>query len=379
MQILWQRLNWMNHLSKRKLYYGFTAILAMICIMGGFLWKGHHQAKPAVEDVVLIRAMRIGQAEPASNHTYSGEVRGRYESQLAFQVGGKIVKRNVDLGNRVRAGEPLMQLDPKDVQQTVNINTAQIYSAESQLKLAENNMERYRKLYEQNAISRMQYEQYENAYAAAVAALRQASAQYAQGANQLEYTTLYADSAGVIASIDAEAGQVVSAGQSVVTLVRDGELEVEISVPENQIEEVRKTRKINVSFWALPNVMVDGIIREIAPIADKVTRTYKVRISLLKVLPEIKLGMTAAVSMAGDNQLTSIYIPLSAIYQEKDIPAVWVVNEDSVNLRPIQVGTYGDSKIQVLAGLNPGDVVVTAGVHKLREGQKVRISDGDGR
>ncbi len=373
-----QQLNWLANVSKKKLYYGITAAIVMIGIIGGVLWKENHQAKPVVEDIPLVRTATINAAGAAQNYTYSGEVRGRYESQLAFQVGGKIIKRYVELGSTVKAGDVLMQIDPRDVQQTVNSALAQVYAAESQLKLAESNLNRYRQLYAQNAISRAQLDQYQNAYDVAVAAVRQASAQYAQGANQLDYSLLYADKPGVIASISAEAGQVVSAGQTVLTIVQDGEREVEINVPENRIEELRKATQFTISFWALPNVKIDGKIREIAPMADQTTRTYKVRISLVNPPPEIKLGMTAAVTVANsNNQTTAVAIPLSSIYQTNDSPCVWVVTNNIVNLRPIQVGTFGDGQIQVLAGLNPGETIVTAGVHKLREGQKVRVAGGD--
>lgn len=153
---------------------------------------------------------------------------------------------------------------------------------------------------------------------------------------------------------------------------------MEISVPENRIEELRKATQFTISFWALPHVKIDGKIREIAPMADQTTRTYKVRISLVNPPPEIKLGMTAAVTVANsNNQTTAVAIPLSSIYQTNDSPCVWVVTNNIVNLRPIQVGTFGDGQIQVLAGLNPGETIVTAGVHKLREGQKVRVAGGD--
>jgi RND family efflux transporter MFP subunit len=370
------QLHRLTAMPRKKLFYGLAAVALAICLIGGFAWNG--RPKETAPDIPLVRTAVIGAAPAEQSYTYSGEVRGRYESQLAFQVGGKIVRRNVDLGKRVRAGEALMQLDPKDIQQTVNISSAQVYSAESQLKLAENNLARYRKLFEQNAVSRMQYEQYQSAYDAALAAVRQASAQYAQGANQLDYSTLYADADGVIAGIDAEAGQVVAAGQSVITLVRDGETEVEISVPENRIDEVRKATQVNVTFWALPDTVVGGKVREVSPIADKVTRTYKVRIALVKAPPEIELGMTVTVTIGSAGRQAAIFVPLAAVYQEKDIPAVWVVTGGAVTLRPVKIGPYGDAKVQVLSGLNPGDTVVTAGVHKLREGQKVRTAGGGG-
>ncbi len=266
-----------------------------------------------------------------------------------------------------------MKIDAKDIQQTVNISSAQVFSAESQLQLAQTNLERYRTLFEQGAISRAQLDQYQNAYEVALAAVQQSAAQYTQGTNQLGYSTLVADSGGIISSINAEAGQVVSAGQTVLTLVKEGEREVEINVPENRVDELRKAEQIRVNFWALPNIVVEGKVREISPIADKVSRTYKVRISLINPSPDINLGMTANVSVSQTGGQQATYIPLSAVYQTGDTPNVWVITNDTVMLRPIKVGAFGDNKVQVLEGLQDGDIIVTAGVQKLHEGQKVRI------
>ena len=364
--------NWLTKIPKKQLYYGLTATVVVLCIIGGVLWQEKHQAKAIVTDIPVVRTAVIGVEEATQGYTYSGEVRGRYESQLAFQVSGKIIKRNVELGNVINAGDVLMQIDPKDIQQTVNSTSAQVYSAESQLRLAESNLNRYRQLYEQGAVGRMAYDQYVSAYEVAVAAVRQASAQYTQGANQLDYSLLRADKPGIVSGITTEIGQVVSAGQPVLTVVQNGEREVEISVPENRIEELRKAQQLKVTFWALSKVTVDGKVREIAPMADQATRTYKVRISLFNPPPEMKLGMTAAVTVLGDNSRQTVTIPLAAIYQNGDIPAVWVVTSDIITLRPIKTGQFGDGTIQVLEGLQQGDRIVTAGVHKLKEGQKVK-------
>ncbi|HWR07076.1 MAG TPA: efflux RND transporter periplasmic adaptor subunit [Sporomusa sp.] len=347
--------------------------------MGVGIWKLHSQPQAAVEDIPLVRTAVIGATNAPQSYLYSGEVQGRYESQLAFQVTGKIIKRNVDLGSTVKAGDVLMQMDPRDLQQTVNSTSAQVYSAESQRRLAESNLQRYRQLYAQNAISRAQLDQYENAHEVAQAAVRQATAQYAQGANQLDYSLLSADKDGVIAAIAAEAGHVVSAGQTVITIVQDGEREVEISVPENRIEEIRNAKQLTVTFWALPQVNLEGKVREIAPMADAITRTYKVRISLVNPPPQIKLGMTAGVSLAGmggPNQAVTM-VPLSALYQTNDTPHVWVVIDHVATLRPVQVGSFGNMQVQIVAGLNPGETIVAAGVHKLREGQTVRLTEGN--
>jgi len=372
---LFKPFNYLKTISKKKSSYALAAIA--LCIAGLLFWKAYSQPAATVETIPLVRAAVVCAAGELENYTYAGEVRGRYESQLAFQVTGKIIRRNVQLGSVVNAGDILLEIDPKDLKQTVNSSSAQVHSAASQLKLAESNLQRYQQLYAQSAISRAQLDQYENAYEMAQAAVQQASAQYGQSSNQLDYSLLYADTSGVISSINAEAGQVVSAGQTVLTIVQNGEREVEISVPENRIEELRKATHLTVSFWALPDLKVNGKVREVAPMAASATRTYQVRISLLNPPPQIKLGMTAAVSLtsAGDQNASLISLPLSAIYQTNDTPGVWVVTDHTAHLRPVQIGDLGNDQVQV-TGLRPGEIIITAGVHKLREGQKVRLTDG---
>ncbi|MBP2635342.1 MAG: efflux transporter, family, subunit [Firmicutes bacterium] len=370
-----QQLKWLTNIPKKKLYYVLATAVVGVGIIGSVVWKEHNRSQVVVENIPTVRTTVIDTTGVAQGYTYSGEVRGRYESQLAFQVNGKIVKRNVQLGSNVNAGDVLMQIDAKDIVQTVNNYSAQVYSAESRLQLAESDLKRYRELLEGGAISQSQYDQYANAYKVAAAGVQQANAQYSQGTNQLDYTLLKADKPGVVSSLSAEIGQVVSAGQVIVTVVQDGEREVEISVPENRIEELRKAEKIQVSFWALPGVTVDGSVREISPMADQATRTFKVRISLINLPPEIRLGMTAAVSIADKAVQPTIYIPIPAVYQTgTTTPAVWVVADGIVNLRSIQTGNYGkDNTIQIISGLRQGDRIVIAGVHKLTKGQKVNI------
>lgn len=348
--------------------YVILSVIILTVVLAGCANK--EQAK---EEAPMVRTQTVKLDNFGQSAGYAGEVRGRYETQLAFQVSGKVMRRSVEVGSRVNAGDVLMEIDAKDIQQTANIASAQVYSAESQLTLAESNLERYRTLYGQGAVSRAQLDQYQNAYAVALAAVRQASAQYVQGANQLGYSTLVADQAGVISTLNVEAGQVVSAGQIVATIVQDGEREVEINVPENRVEELRKAGQIRVTFWALPEVTAEGKVREISPIADKVTRTYKVRITLLNPPPGLALGMTANVVTANGGVQPTAFVPLAAIYQTGDTPGVWVVSDGAVTLRPVKTGVFGDGKIQILEGLRDGDVIVNAGVQKLREGQKVRV------
>lgn len=365
---------WLQQLPRKSRYYGVTAVVTVLCLIGGIVWKTHSAPKVVAEEAPVVRTITIGNSASQAGYTYAGEVRGRYESQLAFQVGGKIIARNVELGSSVAPGDVLMQIDSRDLQQVLNSSSAQVYAAESQRNLAASNLERYRQLLAQGAISQAQYEQYVNSYQVAVAGVQQAAAQQTQGSNQLDYSLLRADKAGIISSITAERGQVVGAGQVVVTIVQDGEREVEIHVPENRVEELRQAQQIKVSLWALGNTAIDGQVREIAPMADAASRTFKVRISLLNPPPALKLGMTASVSVAAANQAAAtVFIPLAAVFQDGAEPKVWVVADNTLTLRPIQTGSFGNGTIQVLSGLQAGDCIVTAGVHKLKEGQKVKV------
>lgn len=365
--------------KKKKWCYALLAAALAAFLIGGYLWKIQHAVKPTVsEHIPLVRTAVVTLGGAALPYTYSGEVRGRYESRLAFQVGGKISKRYVENGEAVQGGQPLLQLDPKDLKQAVNSYSAELSAARARLELAQSDFRRYRQLYEQAAVSQAQLDQYRNAHAVALAAVSQAEAQYAQGSHQLDYALLTADQPGVIAAIDAEAGQVVSAGQTVVTLVRDGEREIEISVPENRLQELRQAAGLQVRFWALPQVAVQGRIREVAPAASPVTRTYQVRISLIDPPAQVKLGMTAAVTASAPGQREGhVVIPLAALYQTADSPGVWVVRDNAVCFRPVTVGSGGNDSIELLAGLAPGEIIVTAGVHKLREGQKIQPVGGE--
>ncbi|SFH15308.1 RND family efflux transporter, MFP subunit [Desulfotomaculum arcticum] len=349
-----------------------TVCAIVVILVVSFGLAGCSKTETAKEDIPLVRSQVVTKDATGQTAVYSGEVRGRHEVILAFQVGGKITQRNVELGSVVNSGDVLMEMDAQDLQQAVNMSAAQVSSTKSQLSLAATNIKRFRNLYEQDAVSLAQLEQYQNAYDIALAAFNQASSQYNQVANQLSYCSLVADSDGVIANVNAEAGQVVNAGQPVLTLVQGSEREIEIYVPENRINDTRNAQKIDISFWALPGVTAEGKIREISPVVDQVTRTCKVRINLSSPPKNISLGMTASVKVVNSVKQQSIYIPLAAIYQIGDTPSVWVIQDGIVKLRPIKVGAFGDETVQVLEGLQNGDVIVTAGAQKLREGQKVR-------
>lgn len=335
--------------------------------------KLNSKQEKAVLQPPVVKTLKISASNKDSQYVYAGVVQPRYKSQLAFQVGGKIVKKNVEVGDKVEQGTVLMELDYRDIEQIVKNNEALVSSAESKYKLAEDNLKRYEQLYKNGFTSEAEHDNYVNLDSTAKDALEQANAQYTQSMNQLSYCKLQSDKSGVIESVDAEEGQVVAAGQKLVTLVQNSELEVEINVPENRIDQLKSAKEINVKLWALPDVKVKGTLREVSPVANDASRTYKVRISLIDPPSSVKIGMSSNVSISDNNSYEKMWIPLAAVYQKDSSPSVWIVKEDKVVLKNITVEDLSSDQVTVTSGLSEGDVVVTAGVTKLREGQKVRI------
>ncbi len=315
----------------------------------------------------LVKTQTIQAADSASE-TFSGQIKGRREASLSFQVGGEIVSRPVDVGSRVRAGEVLMTISPRDVRQKVTESEAQIASAQAQLELARTNLRRYEELFAAAAIPEAVLDQYRTNYRAAEAAYQNAVAIGNEAQNALGYTELTAPADGVITQISAESGQVVAAGQTVMTIMQTSEIEAEIFLPENRLGLAAVGNEARVSFWANPTE-VRGIVREIAPMAGS-GRTYRVRVTLLTVPEGVEAGMTASVVFPGSGK-SGMLLPLGAIYQSGDTPGVWLVKDGTVSLKPIKILDYRENSVLV-EGLHTNDHVVVSGVHKLQAGQAVR-------
>lgn len=352
-----------------------TAALTLLVIAAaGWYCYTSFSSKPTEEKTVpIVRTLTVGTDETTSDNIYPGEIRGRYESNLAFQVSGKINARYVDIGSTVHAGQILMTIDPKDILQSVENSNAQLASAAANQKLAADNAARYAKLYASGAVSQAVFDQYNTQLEAANAALRQAQAQTNTSSNQLEYTNLRSDADGVVANITGEVGQIAAAGSPLVTVIKNGEREIQIAVPENQLPYIAVDEKAQVTFWALKNQQSEGRIREISPVADPVTRTYKVRVAVDHLPADAQLGMTAKVILPG-TAAESILLPISAIYQVAGQPQVWIVDADKkARLINVTLGAYSGNKVAVTGGLKKGDRVITAGIDKLTENQEVRL------
>ena len=333
-------------------------------------------AQPEHEDVRPVRTVVAGESPGTVGATYSGEIRARYESQLGFRTGGKIVARLVDVGARVKRGQVLFRLDPTQEALQVVAAGAEVDAARSRVAQAHVDVKRIEQLLARNFASQAELDQQRLALDQAEAQLRSALARQKLNANEQGFTTLVADRDGVVSVVSAEAGQVVSAGQTVVTLAADGEREVAISIPESRVDELRKAKSLRVSVWAHPDQSWSGTLRELAPDTDSVTRTYSARIAIQQ--PDenaLRLGMTASVFAPDTDGKRAIRLPLTAIVDHVGTRQVWIVAAKSsrVEARKVELGSAQQDSVLVTAGLFGGEIVVTGGVHMLKPGQLVKV------
>ena len=298
--------------------------------------------------------------------TYTGEVRSRYETPLAFRIPGKIAARLVDAGARVKAGDVLARLDPADTALTAA-------AASAQLELAEADVRRYRELRSKNFVSQAALDAKETSFKAT-----RAQADLAR--NQSAYTVLRADHAGVVELVAAEVGQVVAAGQAVIRVARTDALEVALAIPEARRSELRLAKAARISLWSDEDAAYQGVLRELSAVADGATRTYAARVAIVKPDDRVLLGMTAKVTFLRDQAEASaaaaLAVPLTAIFQQDGQPALWVVGADqTLTLRPVTVAAYGETTATLASGVDTGERIVVAGVHRLSAGEKIRAVD----
>lgn len=325
-------------------------------------------SKPPVPEVPPkpLRVMKVSPGGTAllAERSYSGELRPRVETTLGFQVAGKIVERLVNIGDHVRAGQVLARLDPVDTRLT----EAQ---AEAQRRLALAEATRYRELSARHFVSKAALDDRENR-------LKAAEAQAALAKNQTAYTVLIADKPGIIGLVLADVGQVVTPGQGVLRMAPDGDREIAVSIPESEYAAFKVGMPAEVSIFALPEQHFVGRVREISPAADPATRTYPLRIQL-DGIEKLPTGLTATVRFpaaqtGGEQAQTSlIAVPLSAVFQQGDAAAVWLLGADNtVNLQRITIARFTNDHALVAEGLRGGETIAVAGVNSLTAGQLVR-------
>jgi RND family efflux transporter MFP subunit len=353
-----------------KPVFSCIALLAAACVLSGC-----SKPLPAAEPLRAVKVVTVGADVQRASVEYAGEVRARVESRLGFRVAGKIIRRSVELGQRVRAGDVLAQLDPQDYKLSVDAARAQLAAAATNRDLAAADFKRYKDLREQNFISSAELERRETTFKAAQAQFDQAQAQLTGQGNQVAYTALVADVSGVVTAVDAEVGQVLAAGTPVVRIAQDGARDVVFAVPEDKLQTMRVGVQALVKLWA-GNTTQQATVREVAASADPVTRTFSVKLAL-DAKDAAPLGATVSVTAAalGQGGAALLKLPTSAFLRDGSHSAVWVLDSASmtVKLTPVEIATADGNEVVVRSGLVPGMQVVTAGVHVLQPGQKVSL------
>ena len=334
--------------------------------------------EPKPEPLRSVKLLTVGPSPMQMQLEYSGEVRARVESRLGFRVAGKIVQRQAELGQRVRAGQVLAQLDVRDYELATQAAGAQVAAAATQRDLAAADFERFSKLKAQGFISGAELDRRDAQLKSAQAALDQARAQLSTQGHQADYTRLLADAAGVVTGIEAEPGQVVAAGTPVVRIARDGPRDAVFYVPEDRVGQLHLGQSVQVRAWAA-NALMPGEVREVAASADPVTRTFLVKVAVSgNDVPPLGATVYVAPQWPAAAAAQLIKLPTSSLRQEGGATAVWVFEPGeggggTVRSQVVQVATADGNEAVIAAGLAPGMQVVATGVHVLTPGQKVLV------
>ncbi len=333
--------------------------------------------KPATSEAVRpVQTMTVGRAPTAIGATYSGAIAARNESNQGFRVTGTVLKRLVEIGQHVTANQPLLQLDPANLDLNRQAAKAQLNAARSQAAQAKVDLGRDAQLLKQDFISQAEYDRDKVNLDSATAQLQMAQAQYDQAVNQADYGTLRAAVTGIVTAIDVDVGQVVSSGKTAITIARDGDREVVINVPESRVGQLRNAKGLYVTLWADPAKKYRARLRQINPDTDPGTSTYDAHVTVLDPDAAMLLGMTAYVHLPEIRQGSAFTLPLTAIAEQPSGACVWLVDPQTstVSMRPVKLLTIQGNHALVSEGLKDGEIVVTAGVNLLHAGQKVRLT-----
>ena len=363
----------------RTFAWPIAAVFLALC--GAFAGCARHPA-PA-EDAVPVVALPVHvQADRNLLGQLPVEIDARYSNALSFRIAGKLIERTVRLGDVVRAGQVVARLDPADVSAQATAAAAALAAAEHHLTWARQQLDRDRAQAAQNLIASAQLEQTQDVYANALAARDQAAGQATVAHDNLDYATLRADQDGVIASENADTGQVLAAGQAVFGLAHSGEVDAVADAPQSLLAGLVVGQSATVTLPALPGVQLPARVREIAGSADPQSRTWRIKLALTQPPASVHLGMTgdaqvlqaAAASSANGGPGSVVILPATALFHQGTQPAVWVVGaqDGNLSLRPVTVGRFDARTFTVTQGLADGEVVVRAGVNTVHAGEHVR-------
>ncbi|MBD9442083.1 efflux RND transporter periplasmic adaptor subunit [Pseudomonas sp. PDM04] len=332
--------------------------------------------KPQVEkDRPRVFVQVVKPAEYAASVTLTGDVQARVQTDLSFRVGGKIIQRSVDVGDRVSAKQVLAKLDPKDLQNSVDSAKAQVVAEQARVTQTAAAFVRQQKLLPKGYTSQSEYDSAQAALRSSQSALTAAQAQLANARDQLSYTALVADAPGIITARQAEVGQVVQATVPIFSLARDGERDAVFNVYESLLAHEPEEKTIVVSLLDNPAIKTTGTVREITPAVSAQTGTVQVKVTLDGLPDGMQLGsvVSATAKVPGTS---AVELPWSALTKNLSEPAVWRVDDQgAAQLQTVTVGRYLTGKVIVSDGLKDGDQVIIAGGQLLHPGVKVDIAE----
>lgn len=357
---------------KRSLAF-VAAASGLVILSGCNPEKDHAKAPAPVRPVLTIVARPIGDRVLA----FTGTIQPRYQTDLGFRVLGRIIARTVDVGDLVKAGQTLAQLDPLVLDLAVRSSEADLLKARSQLSNATAAEARTGTLLGRQVANQADFDAAQQAREAAAAATLQAEANLAKAREQRGYATLRADFDGVITTVDAEVGQTVSPGKKVMTLARTDIREAVVDLPEEATRSLAEGAPFTIGLQADPSIRAVGKLREIAPQADAATRTRRTRITLDGFSEAFRLGATISATPDAAPRDPAIALPRSALLERDGATLVWIVDPAAKTVKSVavQIQRRDDGDVRVASGLEAGARVVIAGVHSLRDGQAVKIDE----
>ena len=336
--------------------------------------SGCGEKKASEAELRRVAVQKVQPSDFAASVTLTGDVQARVQADQSFRVGGKIISRSVDVGDHVNANQVLARLDPKDLQANVDSAKAEVFAEQARVTQASAAFVRQQKLLPKGYTSQSEYDSAQASLRSSQSALQAAQAQLANARDQLSYTALVADAAGVITERQAEVGQVVQATAPIFSLAHDGDRDAVFNVYESLLVAPPSSETIIVSLVDNPKIQAQGHVREITPTVSSQSGTVQVKVALRDVPEGMQLG--AAVSATGHAQgKPSIELPWSALTKALHDPAVWLVGEgNKVSLQQVKVSRYLTGKVVIADGLKEGEVVVVAGGQLLTPGMQVEIA-----
>jgi membrane fusion protein, multidrug efflux system len=331
-------------------------------------------AKVEAPEIRPVRTVTAAKGEAGETVVLTGHVQAEDEPALAFRIGGRMIERPVNVGDRVKAGQVLAKLDPENELNTLRSAEAALVAAQGQLTYARGDFERQRQLLANGHTPRARFDQSQKALQNAQSQVDNTEAQLQIARDRVSWTSLTADAPGTVTARGAEPGEVVQAGQMIIRLARQGGRDAVFDVPAQLLRSAPSDAQITVRLTDDPSVMATGRVREVAPQADPVTRTFEVKVGLSDPPETMRLGAT----VTGSVKLASepvIAIPASALTELNRQPAVWIVDPKglTVSLRNVELLRHDPGTVVIAQGIDTGDIVVTAGIQALHPGQKVRL------